>query len=240
MLLPPRYLLREDVVVRMLRGLGARRIAEIGCGAGEIIVRLANLGFTGVAFDPAPIAREHARRRLAGANVTSFVVADEWPTPDGFDVVLLLEVLGYLDDPLAVLRRCRELVRPGGHVVISYARVGAGYDPRVVAGMRLLAKAEVSGWLRAADFSEIHEENYGFPLANLLVGVNNAVYRMRLSLRGETLEVGETGLAHTWGVLKPLSLVSNRLTLAPFFWLQRLLTSTDLGNGYVVCAKAAG
>jgi SAM-dependent methyltransferase len=233
-------LLREDIVVRVLHGLDAKRIAEIGCGAGEIIVRLAREGFTGVAFDPAPAAREHARRRLGRAKVTSFAVTDEWPSADGFDVVLMLEVLGYLADPLAVLRRCRELVQPGGHVVLSFARVGAGYDPRVVAGMRLLDKAEVRHWLKACDFCEVREHNYGFPLANLLVGVNNAVYRTRLSLRDEKLEVGETGLAHTWGVLQPLALVSNRVTLAPFFWLQRALTSTDLGNGYVVCAKAAG
>lgn len=240
MLLPPRYLLREDIVLRVLHRLGAQRVAEIGCGAGEIIVRLANEGFSGAAFDPSPSAREYARRRLGRAKVTSFTITDEWPSPDGFDVVLLLEVLGYLDDPLAVLRRCRELVRPGGHVVLSFARVGAGYDPKILGGMRLLDKAEVRHWLKACDFSDIVERNYGFPLANLLVGVNNAVYRTRLAVRGEVLEAKDTGLVHTWGVLRPLALVSNRFTLAPFFWLQRALAFTDLGNGYVVCAKAAG
>ena len=240
MLLPPRYLLREDIVVRVLHGLGAKRIAEIGCGAGEIIVRLAREGLTGVAFDPSSAAREHARRRLGQAKVTSFAVSDEWPSADGFDVVLLLEVLGYLADPLAILQRCRKLVRPGGYVVLSFARVGAGYDPRVVAGMRLLEKAEVRHWLKSCDFSEIREHNYGFPLANLLVGLNNAIFRMRLSLRGEELEVEETGLVYSSSVSRPLALVSNRLTLLPFFWLQRAFTSTDLGNGYVVFAKVAG
>src|SRR5262245_20493395 len=123
MLRPPRYLLREHVVLEVLDELHARRVAEIGCGAGEILVTLGERGFGGVGYDPAPEAREHARKRLAEAG-SPFVIVDDWP-PAGFDAVLSLEVLGYLDDPLAVLKRCHELVRPGGHIVLSYARVGA-------------------------------------------------------------------------------------------------------------------
>jgi hypothetical protein len=149
-------------------------------------------------------------------------------------------VLGYLDDPASVLTRCRELIKPGGHLVVSYARVGAGYDPKVVAGMRLLHRDEVTSLLEANGFSDVQLRNYGFPLANLLVGVNNSVHRLRLALRGGRHTVGETGLAHTWSALRPLGLVSNRVTLAPFLVAQRLFSDTDLGNGYVSWAKAVG
>ena len=236
MLRPPRYLLREDTVVRLLRELGARRIAEIGCGAGEILVTLGKQGFEGLGYDPAPEAREHARQRLAGAG-SPFAIVDEWPSGT-FDSVLLLEVLGYLDDPSAVLKRCRALVRPGGHIVVSYARVGSGYDSKVVAGMRFLEKTEVATLLEASGFSEVRQQNYGFPLANLLVGVNNSVHRLRLALRSDEHSVGQTGLAHTWSALRPFGLVSNRVALAPFLAVQRLFSDTNLGNGYVACARA--
>ncbi len=238
MLRPPRYLLREHVVVELLESLNARRVVEIGCGAGEILVTLGRRGFGGVGYDPASEAREHARARLAAAK-SPFSVVDDWPT-GAFDAVLLLEVLGYLDDPMDVLKRCRALVRPGGHIVLSYARVGAGYDPLVVAGMRFLAKDEVSRLLEESGFSDVRQHNYGFPLANLLVGANNGIHRLRLALQKEEHTVGKTGLAHTWRALRPFDLVSNRLTLAPFFFAQRLFSNTDLGNGYVVSAKAAG
>jgi SAM-dependent methyltransferase len=238
MLRPPRYLLREHVVVGLLEELNARHLVEIGCGAGEILVTLGKRGFDGVGFDPAPEAREHARARLETVH-SPFSVVDEWPA-DTFDAVLLLEVLGYLDDPLDVLKRCRELVRPGGHIVLSYARVGAGYDPRVVADMRFLAKDEVSALLEQSGFSDVRQYNYGFPLANLLVGANNGIHRLRLAVQGEKHSVGKTGLAHTWRALRPFDLVSNRLTLAPFFAVQRLFSNTNLGNGYVVSAKADG
>jgi SAM-dependent methyltransferase len=239
MLRPPRYLLREHVVLGLVDELGARHVAEIGCGAGEILVTLGRRGLRGVGYDPAPEAREHARNRLIDSGTQSFSITDEWPSGP-FDAVLLLEVLGYLDDPEATLKRCHAIVRPGGHVIVSFARTGAGYDPKVVAGMRLLGKEEVTNLLEETGFTDVRQHNYGFPLANLLVGVNNAVYRLRLALHGGNLAVGETGLAHTWGALRPFALVSNRVTLAPFFLIQRLLSHTNLGNGYVATAKAAG
>jgi SAM-dependent methyltransferase len=239
MLRPPRYLLREHVVLALLGRLRPERVVEIGCGAGEILVTLGRRGFGGVGYDPAPEAREHARNRLARAGSSSFEIVDDWPSGT-FDVALVLEVLGYVGEPASFLKRCHELVPPGGHIVLSYARVGAGYDPKVVANMRLLAKDDVTRLLEESGFSEVRQHNYGFPLANLLVGVNNSVHRLRLALHGGRHSVGETGLAHTWKALSPFALVSNRLTLSPFFLAQRLFSSTDLGNGYVVCAKAVG
>jgi len=240
MLLPPRYLLREHVVVGVLEALGARSVAEVGCGAGEILVALEGKGLTGVGYDVSAQARAHARRRLSEADCKGFVISEAWPSPGVFDVVLLLEVLGYADDPVALLTRCRDLLRPHGHVVLSYARSGAGYDPRIVAGMRFYDRDQVTNLLEQAGFVDVRQINYGFPLANLLVGLNNLAYRVRLARRGRPLEVEDTGLVYSSNLLRPLGLVSNRLVLTPFFAIQRLFSATNLGNGYVVCAKAVG
>lgn len=239
MLRPPRYLLRERVVVGVLETLGAKKVAEIGCGAGEILVTLGNKGFRGVGYDPSESARSHAKKRLLETGSDDFTIADDWPEEGGFDAVLLLEVLGYADEPVALLERCKTLLRPGGHVVVSYARTGSGYDPRIVAGMRFFDEHEVEAMLERAGFIEPRRRNYGFPLVNLLVGLNNLVFRVRLARRGKPLEVEDTGLVYSSNLLKPLGLVSNRLTLSPFFALQRLFADTHLGNGDVVYARKA-
>jgi SAM-dependent methyltransferase len=237
MLRPPRYLLRERVVVGVLDALGAKSIAEVGCGAGEILVTLEEKGFRGVGYDPSETARTHARKRLLEARSKAFTISDDWPEAGAFDAVLLLEVLGYADDPVALLERCKTLLRPGGHLVVSYARTGSGYDPRIVAGMRFFDEHEVEGMLGRAGFVEPRRQNYGFPLVNLLVGLNNLVFRLRYERRGKPLEVEDTGLVYSSNLLRPLGLVSNRFTLSPFFALQRLFADTHLGNGDVLVAR---
>ena len=237
MLRPPRYLLRERVVVGVLDTLGVKNVAEIGCGAGEILVTLGQRGFRGVGYDPSESARVHAKKRLLEAGSQAFTISDDWPQEGSFDAVLLLEVLGYADDPVALLVRCKTLLRPGGHVVVSYARTGSGYDPRIVAGMRFFGEREVLAMLEQAGFTEPRRQNYGFPLVNLLVGLNNLVFRMRYERRGKPLDVEDTGLVYSSNLLRPLGLVSNRFTLSPFFALQRLFADSHLGNGDVVCAR---
>ncbi len=238
-LLPPRYLLRENVVVNLVKELAPKRFAEIGCGAGELLARLASLGFEGVGYDLSEMVRNHARARLAQGNIRSIEIVDEFPENGKFDVVLLLEVLGYLEDPHELLRRCRDLLTPSGRLIVSYARAGAGYDSRVVAGMNFFTRDEVTRLLLESGLKNVRQINYGYPLANALVGLNNRVYNLRLALRKRALEVEETAVAHTWPWLKPAALVSNRLTMKPFFWAQRFSADTNLGNGYVAFAERA-
>src|SRR5687767_15924257 len=72
-----------------------------------------------------------------------------------------------------------------------------------------------------------------FPYTTLF----RSVHRLRLALHGGRHSVGETGLAHTWKALSPFALVSNRLTLSPFFLAQRSEehTSELQSLAYLVC-----
>jgi SAM-dependent methyltransferase len=236
-MLLPRYLLREDVVVRAIARQPAHRVADIGCGGAEILVALGRRGFTGVGYDVSAVARDHARARLAAAGESGFRIVDAWPEGERFGTVLVLEVLGYVPDPVAFLIRCRELLWPGGSLLLSFTPPSAGYNRKVVQGMTFFTPAEVRALLESAGFSAIRITNYGFPLANALVGVMNTTYRLRLAVSSDR-EARETGLGHAWSALRPLGLVSNRWTLKPFILAQRLFTQTELGNGFVVEASA--
>src|SRR6187401_2053871 len=136
----PRYLLREDVVTRHVDALRPTRIAEIGCGGGDMLVTLAERGYSGVGYDLSEVSRNHSRKRLRASHSNGFDVVDEWPSDQRFDAVLLLEVIGYAPDPVVMLRDCRALLAPGGSRVVSFARTGSGYDPDVVQGMRLFSR----------------------------------------------------------------------------------------------------
>jgi 2-polyprenyl-3-methyl-5-hydroxy-6-metoxy-1,4-benzoquinol methylase len=95
-------------------------VLEIGCGEGILLEHLDRsrfAHFTGV--DISSVAIERARG-LADER-TTFACADaEAYVPDrAYDVIVFNEVLEYLDDPLAVVRRYEAFVQPEGHFVVS-------------------------------------------------------------------------------------------------------------------------
>jgi 2-polyprenyl-3-methyl-5-hydroxy-6-metoxy-1,4-benzoquinol methylase len=105
-------------------------VLEIGCGEGILLEHLDRsrfAHFTGV--DISSVAIERARG-LADER-TTFACADaEAYVPDrAYDVIVFNEVLEYLDDPLAVVRRYEAFVQPEGHFVASGKGCRAGTSP---------------------------------------------------------------------------------------------------------------
>jgi hypothetical protein len=104
--------------------------------------------------------------------------------------------------------------------------------------MRCFSPPEVRLLLNNAGFNDVEIVNYGYPLANAMVGIMNRVQGHMIGHiegRGEPIE---TGLFHRAKWLAPLGLISNRWVLKPFMLLQRLFVRTELGNGFVARARS--
>jgi 2-polyprenyl-3-methyl-5-hydroxy-6-metoxy-1,4-benzoquinol methylase len=102
------------------------RVLDIGCASGYLAARLVARGcaVTGFEVDPrsAALAEAHCERVIVGDLESPH---DRATIPDGFDVVLLGDVLEHLVDPWHALRFVRGLVAPGGVVVVSMPNVAA-------------------------------------------------------------------------------------------------------------------
>jgi dolichyl-phosphate beta-glucosyltransferase len=94
---------------------GQARILEIGSGAGHFGA-LASREFSYVGIDLSPEAVSEARRRNVEAYRAS--LADFVNLGPPFDAVALFHVFEHLPDPHDALARVKELLRPGGIVVI--------------------------------------------------------------------------------------------------------------------------
>ncbi|MFE0805149.1 class I SAM-dependent methyltransferase [Streptomyces sp. NPDC058812] len=95
-------------------------VLDLGCGTGSLSLLAAEQGHrvTGVDLSPAMVAL--ARAKLAGRDAV-FLTGDAVAPPVGeqrFDTVLVRHVLWTLPDPGRVLRHWRELLRPGGRLVL--------------------------------------------------------------------------------------------------------------------------
>jgi 2-polyprenyl-6-hydroxyphenyl methylase / 3-demethylubiquinone-9 3-methyltransferase len=99
------------------------RILDIGCGGGLLSEPMARRGASVVGADAAerniPVARVHAEQSglaIDYRHATAEALAD---AGEVFDVVLNMEVVEHVADPLAYLTSCQKLLKPGGLMICS-------------------------------------------------------------------------------------------------------------------------
>ena len=99
------------------------RILDIGCGGGLLSEPMARLGADVVGADAAPrnipVAQVHAEQSGLEIDYRHTTAEDMAAAGEQFDVVLNMEVVEHVSDPLAYLTACQKLLKPGGLMVCS-------------------------------------------------------------------------------------------------------------------------
>jgi 2-polyprenyl-3-methyl-5-hydroxy-6-metoxy-1,4-benzoquinol methylase len=110
---------RWDKHVCYLRFPGAgAKLLDVGCGNGRFMMQMRDFGWNVVGVEPDPASANQAIR--AGLNVyTGSLDTIENIENCSFDAVSLHHVLEHLHHPLKTLRRCWQLLKPGGVIVIA-------------------------------------------------------------------------------------------------------------------------
>jgi SAM-dependent methyltransferase len=117
---------------------GARSLLDVGCGAGGGFANLRQRGMRVVGVDHDPVVVQEASELLDDAVVLD-VNSGEWPVAftGAFDVVAFADCLEHLRDPWSVLRLVRQLLTPGGVVIVSVPNVRQ---------VRVLTKLALGQW----------------------------------------------------------------------------------------------
>ena len=113
------------------------RLLDIGCGGGLLSEPMARLGAEVVGADAAagniPVARVHAEQSGLKVDYRHTTAEALAAAGEQFDVVLNMEVVEHVADPLAFLTACQQLLKPGGlHICSTINRNPKSYAVAIV------------------------------------------------------------------------------------------------------------
>ncbi|WP_270728661.1 bifunctional 2-polyprenyl-6-hydroxyphenol methylase/3-demethylubiquinol 3-O-methyltransferase UbiG [Shimia sp. Alg240-R146] len=157
------------------------RLLDIGCGGGLLSEPMARLGAEVVGADAAggniPVAQLHAEQSGLTIDYRHTAAEDMAAAGEQFDIVLNMEVVEHVADPLSFLTACRQLLKPGGlHLCSTINRNPKSFAVAIVGAefvMRWLPKGthewhkfitpdELFALLEKADLTPVDRKGFVF------------------------------------------------------------------------------
>ncbi|WP_150308148.1 class I SAM-dependent methyltransferase [Planctomonas psychrotolerans] len=107
-----------DAVDRSLLEGARGPVLDVGCGPGRMVRAAVDAGLSSLGLDVSPTAVQIATE--SGLSVLNQSVFEELPPEAAWGTILLVDGnIGIGGDPTVLLRRCEELLAPGGAVIIE-------------------------------------------------------------------------------------------------------------------------
>jgi 2-polyprenyl-3-methyl-5-hydroxy-6-metoxy-1,4-benzoquinol methylase len=98
---------------------------ELGCAHGGFVATLQWAGFTSTGLELSPAIAQIARD-LFEVDVLEGAVEDQRLAPGTFDAIVMMDVLEHLPDPVVTMRRCVQLLKPDGLLLIQTPKFPEG------------------------------------------------------------------------------------------------------------------
>jgi ubiquinone/menaquinone biosynthesis C-methylase UbiE len=130
---------RQEVVLkwvdhlRRTSGLSTEDVLELGCGAGQLAVALAQRGLRVRAIDSSDamveLARQHTQQVEPGVAEKLLVTTGDAYSPPfedaSFDLVVAVGLVPWLQRPRQAIREMARVTRPGGYIIVTSANLVA-------------------------------------------------------------------------------------------------------------------
>jgi glycosyltransferase involved in cell wall biosynthesis len=244
---PPRFLLRLDLVRRLLPRLSRQGPAlEVGFGAGAMLEELAARGFGSVVgIDFSATAARLAADRLAHfppearPKILRASLDALDPTRARFHSIFAFEVLEHVEDDRGLLAQAFDLLVPGGRMLASVPAHQHRFSvvDELVGHVRRYEREQLAARFAEAGFQVEELWCYGYPLANLLARIRRAVTGPLEPGSPEALRLRSAESGNLIAARGLVKLLVRPATMAPFLLAQRLFLGSDRGDGYLLLAR---
>ncbi len=109
--------LYADVLDALAQHAPGKRVLEIGCGTGDLLLHLSKSGFDASGVEIAKAAADFANARDLRVHHGAF---EDYAAAEAssLDAVLMMNVLEQTRDPIEVIRQCNRVLVPGGTLIV--------------------------------------------------------------------------------------------------------------------------
>lgn len=178
-------LLRTESLIKAIGLKGVKTMLDLGGGPGTNAIAITKKGVKAAIFDlPETIAIARRVARRAGAKGITFITGDFHTDRigSGYDLILLSQIFHAFsaEDNMALLRKCRTAVNPGGRVAVQEFPINesltapphsALFSVNMLVGTekgRCYSPKEMKSWLEETGFKNITIKN--LPETVLILG----------------------------------------------------------------------
>lgn len=109
---------RMDYLRRFLPTRGKARLLDFGCGGGEFLLRMRQLGWQATGLDPSEATVEQLRAEL-GLHVLSGSLPHPAFEDNSFEAITMWQSLEHVHHPLETLRCAHKLLVSGGQLIVT-------------------------------------------------------------------------------------------------------------------------
>ena len=93
-------------------------LLDVGCGKGDLLVRLLRQGWTVEGLEVDAEAMSNARTNH-GLNIHPGALEDQRFPDNMFDAITMNHVIEHVHDPIFLIRECLRIVKPGGSLIMA-------------------------------------------------------------------------------------------------------------------------
>jgi cyclopropane fatty-acyl-phospholipid synthase-like methyltransferase len=236
----PRFLLRKDAIIKILRkeGLQNKTCLEIGYGSGEMLLYFASKGMAVYGFDFSEKAYSTARQRIEENKEKIILIKSlEELTKQKFDYIFSFEVLEHIQDDEAALKSWVTQLKENGKVLISVPshKNKFGKLDESVGHYRRYDKNDLVQLFENAGLEVMQLWHFGYPLSNIMEYIENQSLKHNNFRQSSKENLSKTSFEGKSNLI--IKLISNNVVLFPFHLIQQCFFHKNYGSGIICLAK---
>jgi SAM-dependent methyltransferase len=251
---PPGTWCLYETLFEVLNSVEGRRFLEVGCGGGDISLKLLQKGYTGTGIDFSPVSIKEASTKLkpyidsAKYHLYQGDFMQDPPLEKDYDFAMSFFVMEHNADDVGFLKTMKSRVRPGGNVIISVPgrKDKWSIEDDTAGHIRRYDRDDLIKVMEQAGLVNPQVWSLAVPVSNIIFGLSNLAInksaeneKRRLSREEQTKSSGVRDIPFKTIFPPFFKICLNRVALQPVFFTQRFFYKSGMGLTLLARAQCA-